>query len=356
MGFLDTLGKIGSAIASPVSAGIGLVNTVLGSNAAKKENERNRQWQEKMSQLAYDRQKELTMLSPALQKQGLEMAGISPAAMNGYTGGTASVNSVGAPPQLPEYQPFDTNSFLNSLLAGPQFEQLKASADKTKADANLANEQAEAQKLANNKERNYQQSWMDATTENYVVDDKGNKLFASSPQFAKYVDDYYNTHGHLPEMQSKAGVLSEDAARVQASLAKFGSDIHTSDMYKVQSDLAKRVAELKLADSDVMHAIYKLDKANYDLILKQIQKVGSDIDVNGTIQRLNAANTAKAKQDVLESIARASLIGTQEKAVKNSSVNNLIDSLDSKKSFAENAATIGKIILSLIAGFSNVKL
>lgn len=350
MGFFSVLGDIGKTLAAPVLGGI---TSAVNANQNRKENERNRAWQEKMSNIAFARQRDLTMQSPMLQKQGLEMAGISPAAMNGYTGGTAQVSTgTPAPTSLPETFNFDPAS----LLVGPQLEQLKASSDKTKADAKLADEQAEAQKLANNKERNYQQSWMDATTENYIVDDKGNKLFASSPDFAKYVDDYFNTHGELPEMQSKSGVLSEDAARVQASLAKFGADIHTSDMYKVQSDLAKRVAQLKLADSSVMHAIYKLDKANYDLILKQIQKVGSDIDVNGTIQRLNAANTAKAKQDVLESIARASLIGTQEKAVKNSSVNNLIDSLDSKKSFGENAATIGKIILSMIAGFSNVKL
>ena len=353
MGFLDVI----SSLASPISAGAGLVNSFLGSKSAKELNETQRQWQAGQNTLAYERQKELTMLSPQLQKKGLQNAGISTAAMNGYTGGTASINSANnSPSPQSEFVPFDVNSVLNSLLAGPQIEQMKASADKIKADANLANEQAEAQKLANNKERNYQQSWSDATTENYVIDDKGNKLFASSPEFAKYVDDYFNTHGMLPDMQSKAGFLSEDAARVQASLAKFSSDIHTSDMYKVQSDLAKRVAELKLADSDVMHAIYKMDKANYDLLLKQIQKVGSDINVNATIQRLNAANTAKAKQDVLESVARTSLLGTQEKAVKNSSVYNLIDSLDSKKSFSENAVTIGKIILSLIASFSNVKL
>lgn len=357
MGFLDILSSLGSSLSAPISAGVGIYNSIAGSNAAEKVNRENRLWQERQNTIAYERQKELTMLSPQLQKQGLQNAGISTAAMNGYSGGTASINSANnSPSPQSEFVPFDVNSVLNSLLVSPQYDQLKASAEKYKADAELVKEQAEAQKLANNKERNYQQSWSDATTENYVIDDKGNKLFASSPGFAKYVDDFYNTHGELPEMQSQAGVLSEDAARVQASLAKFGADIHTSDMYKVQSDLAKRVAELKLADSDVMHAIYKLDKANYDLILKQIQKVGSDIDVNGTIQRLNNANTVKAKQDVLESIARTSLLGTQEKAIKNSSVNNLIDSLDSKKSFAENAATIGKIILSMIAGFSNVKL
>lgn len=350
MSFFSVLGDIGQTLAAPV---LGAVTGAVNANQNRKENDRNRAWQEKMSDIAYQRQRDLTMQSPMLQKQGLQMAGISPAAMNGYTGGTAQVSTgTPAPTSLPETFNFDPAS----LLAGPQIEQMRASVDKTKADANLANQQAESLKLANNKERNYQQSWMDATTENYVVDDKGNKLFSSSPEFANYVDDYFNTHGELPEMQSKSGVLSEDAARVQASLAKFGADIHTSDMYKVQSDLAKRVAALKLADSDVMHAIYKLDKANYDLILKQIQKLGSDINVNSTIQRLNNANTAKAKQDVLESVARTSLLGTQEKAIKNSSVNNLIDSLDSKKSFAENAATIGKIILSMIAGFSGVKL
>lgn len=350
MGFFSVLGDIGKVLAAPVLGGI---TSAVNANQIRKENQRNRDWQEKMSDIAYQRQRDLTKESPALQKQGLEMAGISPAAMNGYSGGTAQVSTgTPAPTSLPETFNFDPAT----LLAGPQIEQMIASADKTKADAKLANEQAEAQKLANNKERNYQQSWSDATTENYVIDDKGNKLFASSPEFSKYVEDYFNTHGELPDMQSKAGFLSEDAARVQASLAKFDADIHTSDMYKVQSDLAKRVAQLKLADSSVMHAIYKLDKANYDFLLKQIQKIGSDINVNATIQELNKANSAKARQDILESVARTALIGTQEKAIKNSSVNNLIDSLDSKKSFAENAATIGKIILSLIAGFSNVKL
>ena len=64
------------------------------------------------------------------------------------------------------------------------------------------------------------------------------------------MDDYFNTHGKLPDMQSVSGVLSEDAARVQASISKFSSDLHTNDMYAVQSDLAKKVAEMKLADSD----------------------------------------------------------------------------------------------------------
>ena len=339
-----------SALAAGISALGSLVNTAIGTSASSNLNGRNRRWQEHMSEVAYDRQKELTMLSPSLQKQGLQMAGISPAAMNGYSGGTAQV-STGTPPptSVQPYVPFDSNSIIQGYLADKQSDNIDANTRKLNADA-------KAQELANRREENYQNAWSSATTQNYVVDDKGNKLFSSDPNFAKYVEDYYNTRGELPEIQSQAGVFSEDAARVQASLAKFSSDIHTSDMYKVQSDLAKKVAELKLADTDVMHAIYKLDQANYDLLVKQIQKVGSDIDVNSTIQRLNLAKTAKARQDILESVARTSLLGTQEKAIKNSSVNNLIDQLDSKKSFSENLVTLGKIILSVISGFSNVKL
>lgn len=331
------------------SAAAGVMNSLLGTAANANLNAKNRRWQEKMSQLAYDRQKELTMLSPVLQKQGLQNAGISPAAMNGYTGGTASVSSgAPAPNSVAPYVPFDVSSLFQGLLAEKQMDNLDANTKKTNADA-------DAQILANHKERNLQSEWMSHTTKNYVIDDKGNKLSSDDPRFDKYIDDYYNTHGELPTMQSQAGVLSEDAARVQASISKFRSDLHTNDMFAVQSDLAKKVAEMKLADSDVMHAIYRLDKGQYDLLLKQIDKVGSDIDVNKSVEQLNKAQTKKAKQDVLESIARRSLIGTEEKQIQNSSVNNLIDQLDSSKSFSQNMVTLGKIILSLIGGFSHAK-
>ena len=341
---------IGTATAIGIgSAAAGLINGLVGTAANTNLNKRNRQWQEKMNDIAYDRQKELTMLSPSLQKQGLQTAGLSPAAMNGYTGGTASVSSgAPAPTSVDPYVPINFDGLLQGLLSSKQMDNIDANTEKTKADA-------KAQELANKKEENLQKTWMDSTTLNYVVDDKGNKLFSDDPQFAKFVDDYYNTHGELPEMQSQAGVLSEDAARVQASISKFSSDLHTNDMYAVQSDLAKKVAQMKLADSSVMHAIYKLDKAQYDLLLKQVSKYQSDIDVNKTIEQLNNAQTKKAKQDVLESIARTSLMGTQEKQIKNSSVNNLIDQLDSSKSFSDNMVTLGKIILSLIGGFSGAK-
>ena len=324
------------------------LNSVGSSIANSNLNKTNRKWSEHMANIAYQRQQELTMKAPTLQKLGLIDAGISPAAMNGYSPGIPSVNAASSPSTLQEFQPFDFSSVIQGLMASKQMDNLDANTKKTNADA-------VAQELANKKEANLQHTWEHSTTQNYVIDDKGNKLFSNDPRFATYIEDFYNTHGKLPDMQSVSGVLSEDAARVQASISKFSSDLHTNDMYAVQSDLAKKVAEMKLADSDVMHAIYKLDKGQYDLILKQIQKVGSDIDVNKSIEQLNKAQTKKAKQDVLESIARSSLMGTQEKQIQNSSVNNLIDQLDSSKSFSQNMTTLGKIILSLISGFSGAK-
>lgn len=149
------------------SAAAGVMNSLLGTAANANLNSRNRRWQEKMSQLAYDRQKELTMMSPMLQKQGLINAGISPAAMNGYTGGTASVSSgAPAPNSVPPYVPFDSSTLLSlaqlqneskvadadahlkdsqsKLLdkqSGRYDELTDATIDKIKSDTNVSNEQ-----------------------------------------------------------------------------------------------------------------------------------------------------------------------------------------------------------------------
>lgn len=108
----------------------GLAGSIIGHKSAKKQNEKNRQWQADQNELSYERQRQLTMESPALQKQGLQMAGISPAAMNGYSGGTASVNSANsAPTSQSEYVPFDINSVLNAVAVESQ-SKLNASAAK----------------------------------------------------------------------------------------------------------------------------------------------------------------------------------------------------------------------------------
>lgn len=341
--------SVGAGLAIGSAAG-GLINSLVGTAATQNLNGKNRRWQEKQNTIAYERQKELTMLSPQLQKQGLQNAGISTAAMNGYTGGTASVSaSNSAPSSLSEYVPFDFNSLISALSAS-------ANIDATKANTKKTNEEAEAQKLENEKTRNEMNAWNDATSESYYLDDSNNKHFITDKDFDSWARDYVNTHGSLPDLVKTGGALSENAAKVMSSLSNFKATIAQSGMYEAQSLLAKKVAELKLADSNVMKAIYKLDEATYNHLMVQIDKVRSDIDVNATIKALNNAKTDESRQSILESVARTALIKTQDKSLRNSSVNNLIDQLGSDKSTQDNLITVGKIILSLIAGFSHASI
>lgn len=330
------------------SAASGLINSLVGTAANSNLNKTNRRWQEKMSQLAYDRQKELTMLSPSLQKQGLQMSGQSTAAIDGYTGGTASVSSgAPAPNSVEPYVPFDVNSLIGALTAS-------ANLDATKANTKKINEEAVAQKLENDKTRNEMNAWNSATSESYYLDDSNNKHFITDKDFDSWARDYVNTHGSLPDLVKTGGALSENAAKVMSSLSNFKATIAQSGMYEAQSLLAKKVAELKLADSNVMKSIYKLDEATYNHLMAQIDKVRSDIDVNETVKALNDAKTSEARQSILESVARTALIKTQDKSLKNNSVNNLIDELGGSKSTKDNLITVGKILLSLLSGFAHL--
>ena len=109
------------------------LNSLGGSIANTNLNKTNRKWSEKMADLAYQRQQELTMKAPTLQKLGLIEAGISPAAMNGYSPGIPSVNSASSPSTLQEFQPFDFPSVLQGLMAQKQMDNLDANTKRIKA-------------------------------------------------------------------------------------------------------------------------------------------------------------------------------------------------------------------------------
>lgn len=332
---------LGLAIGSGVA---GLMNGIIGSSSNANLNKKNRQWQAEQNTLAYERQKELTQLSPVLQKRGLIQAGLSPAAMNGYTGGTATVSSANsAPSSLPEYVPLDVTSVLSNYVAAKQAEAVEANTEKTK-------QEAKSLELDNRAKESTQNAWNAATADSYFEDDAGNKHRVTDNDFDKWADDYVKTHGNLPDLVKSGGVYSEDAARVTSAMANFRAQIAQSGMFEAQSRLAKQVAELKLADSDVMRALYRMDVEQYNQLMASVAKINSDIDVNASIKALNDAKTEEAKQSVLESIARTLLYGTQKSQIENSSVNNLIDQLGGDKSFSQNLVTIGKILISILSG------
>lgn len=178
---------IGTATAMGIgSAAVGLINGLVGTAANSNLNSRNRHWQEKMNDIAYERQKELTMLSPQLQKQGLQMAGLSPAAMNGYTGGTASVSSgAPAPTSVPPYVPFDASSLLSIV-------QLQNESKVADADAKLKDSQS---KLLDKQSGRYDEltdATIDKIKSDTNVSNEQVKQIAAQVPLLENQADYYN--------------------------------------------------------------------------------------------------------------------------------------------------------------------
>lgn len=336
-----------SAALGAGTAAVGLINSIVGSSSNARQNEKNRKWQAEQNTLAYERQKELTQLSPVLQKTGLVQAGISPAAMNGYTGGTASVSSANnAPSSQSEYVPLDVTSSMNAYLAAKQAASVDATIEKTKAETKSI-------ELQNRANQSTQNAWNTATSDSYYLDSAGNKHRPSDSNFDSWANDYFKTHGELPELVKTGGVFSADAAAVNSAMSNFRAQIAQSGMYEAQSNLAKQVANLKLGNREVMSALYRMDVAQYNQLMAAVAKSNSDIDVNATLSKLNEAKTDEARQSIAESVAREALYKTQKGQMENSSVNNLIDQLGGDKSTTQNLVTVGKIILSILSGFSS---
>lgn len=240
MGFFSVLGNIGKVLAAPVLGGI---TSAVNANQIRKENQRNRDWQEKMSDIAYQRQRDLTMESPMLQKQGLEMAGISPAAMNGYTGGTAQVSTgTPAPTSLPETFNFDPATLLQSLQV--QNETKVADADVKLKDSEAA---------LNNKQAGRYDELTDATISKIKADTDLDvaqiKEVAAHVPLLQNQSDYYNW------------LASQADLDYQKNAATYQSDI---DRIKAQNHLSEKQAKayVKLVD--------QYANAQLDLIYAQI--------------------------------------------------------------------------------------
>lgn len=231
---------IGTATA--IGLGVGgasVINGLIGTAANANLNGKNRRWQEKMSQLAYDRQKELTMLSPSLQKQGLQMAGLSPASMDGYTGGTASVSSgAPAPNSISPYVPFDISSAAQIAIADKQ------------VDADVALKKSEEN--LNNKAAGKYDELTDATiakikSETNLNDEQIKEVAAHIPLLNNQ-GDYFNW------------LASQADIDYQKNAATYQSDI---ERIKAQNNLSEKQAKayVKLVD--------KYASAQLDLIYAQ---------------------------------------------------------------------------------------
>ena len=230
-----------SIVAGGISAGASLINSIVGSSSAGNLNAKNRAFQREMADTAYSRQRELTMDTYQLQKQGMINAGISPASFQGYTGGAASLSSYPASPSsIPEYTPFDISNVIQAYTAAKQGEVADSEAYKNKTQGDK-----------NAKEAGRYDELTDATINkiNSVVglnQAEVSKINASVPLLNSQAA-YYN---YLAE---------NEEVRWQTAQATKQSEI---DRIKAENHLSKDAAEKKLSMiDDIINAQYNLTLA-----------------------------------------------------------------------------------------------
>lgn len=227
--------------ATLLGGGLSLVNSLVGSQANANLNKTNRRWQEAMSALQYQRQRQLTEDAPKLQKQGLVEAGMSPSALSGFNGPASSVASVPASPiSNPEYVPFDANAIINAFLASKQADVMDSETAKNNADA-----------AKTNKEANRYDELTDATiakieSETGVNKEEVNRIKANIPLLNNQ-SDFYNY------------LAQNEDVRLQSALATKQSEI---DRIKSQNKLDEKAARSKLEMiDDIINAQYNLTLA-----------------------------------------------------------------------------------------------
>lgn len=325
-----------------------VMNSLIGSASNQNLNSANRAWQERMTKENFERQKELIQLSPQLQKSGIVQAGMSPAALGNYSGPSASVQT-SSPPSAsnnPSYVGLDIGSILNAYLTGTQV-------DKTKADTDYTKEQTREKRLNNDILEDKINAYKSASSSNdYFVGVDGVKHFVNDPNFDDAWNAYYKAKGESPEVVVAPQHLSDDAYKARSVLSDIATELSSNERSQKLYALESQLYDMKLADPDVMHALSHMDSKQFDLLGKQIEEVGSRIDLNEVNKELTKAKTASERQSVLESVARIALMDKQGKQIENNNMAQLIDQLFHAQSAKEGAVSFLKILVTAFTGAS----
>lgn len=244
------------------SAAAGLMNSLIGSASNANLNSTNRRWQEEQSTVNYLRQRQLIQDSPALQKQGLINAGMSPAALDGYSGPSASVSSSSGPSgQFSPFVPLDAGQVIDAYLAAKQGEVAESQVRKNDADANKANEEAGVVKP--------------------LADAQIKKLQSSTSLDESEIDKIAST---LPVLDNQA-----DYWKAMARVEKNAADIQDSTKQE-QIDSLKANYKLSEHEADIAYQyVQKMAQSSYELITSQVynnRAQGSAAISNATVNRL----------------------------------------------------------------------
>jgi len=345
--------------AAMVKGGADLLNTIIGSGSNANLNSKNRKWQAQQNTLQYERQRELTEDSPLLQKIGLQKAGISTAAMNGYTGGTATVSASNNPTSVPEYQPMSSD-FINAFLAGKSLENEIKTSDKYRdlldKQADLLDQNIEKQKMDNEVQRNTINAYERASSKSYFVGDDGEKHFADDSDYDAAVTTYMKNHNNeFPEVVTTNPLKSFEAINVPKVISDIRTQIRANEYYKVHYDLMQSVEQMKLNNPHIMFALARMDQAQYMNILANISKISSDIDLNKYRKQFLTAQTAGERARVALTFAQIPQVKQTIQTMRNSNAANIIDQMADSHSVGDFLLNGSKLLLtvgsSLIGGF-----
>lgn len=326
-----------------ITAGASALNTAVGSVSGANLNKTNRKFQAQQAELTYQRQRELTMDSAALQKQGLINAGISPAAMNGYSGGTASISSPAASPSsAPPYHPLDVQGVVNAVLQGPAYKLQKE-------ELELKKQEVREKKLANDETEDRQNAYRNVSRVGYF-DDGSTRHFTNDPDFTEAFDNYSKAHGKEPEVFNVNPHLSAEALNAQSALNRISRDVAETNSSKARYALINAVEQAKLADKGVFHALYSMDSKQFELLSKNIEKIDSEISLNKLSEDLTKAQTSEAKQRVLNLEADKLLTEANYANIKNTNLGAMIDSLFGAANFKDGFKSFLKILVTLANG------
>lgn len=279
----------------PLAAGLaigagaaGLMNSLIGSASNANLNSINRRWQEDQSTVNYLRQRQLIQDSPALQKQGLINAGMSPAALGSYSGPSANVSSASGPSgQFSPYVPLDAGQVIDAYLAGKQGEVADSQVRKNDADANKSNEEAGVVKP--------------------LADAQIKKLQTSTRLDESEIDKIAST---LPVLDNQA-----DYWKQMARVEKNAADIQDATKQE-QIDSLKATYHLSEHEAEVAYQyVQKMAAASYELITSQAynnRAQGSAALSNATVNRLEYdLDTIRVKLQKMGVDADVALQGAQ---------------------------------------------
>ena len=270
------------------SAAGSLMNSLIGSASNANLNSTNRRWQEEQSTVNYLRQRQLIQDSPALQKQGLINAGMSPAALGGYSGPSANVSSASGPSgQFSPYVPLDAGQVIDAYLAAKQGEVADSQKAKNYADANKANEEAGVVKP--------------------LADAQIKKLQTSTRLDESEIDKIAST---LPVLDNQA-----DYWKQMARVEKNAADIQDATKQE-QIDSLMATYNLSKHEAEVAYDyVQKMASASYELITSQAynnRAQGSAALSNATVNRLEYdLDTIRVKLQKMGVDADVALKGAQ---------------------------------------------